>query len=165
MKGTHFRSPMHAPTFRVKGSSSDEIILHNVSKINGSERTLEKTIHAAHLHCLHGIKLWNLQHRCHGFVVHTLLLRMNKNVVDFRVMRRLCHRQLNWQAKLTKREPHAWDPRQRTTWSRLVTSDFNSVFGNYFDSLFSDLLLWNLLFHYYTIIDEPLSLNFGTVDF
>ena len=32
-----------------------------------------------------------------------------------------------WQAKLTKREPHSWDPRQRTTWSRLVTSDFNSV--------------------------------------
>ena len=30
--------------------------------------------------------------------------------------------------KLTKREPHSWDPRQRTTWSRLVTSDFNSVF-------------------------------------
>ena len=30
--------------------------------------------------------------------------------------------------KLTKREPHSWDP-QRTTWSRLVTSDFNSVFN------------------------------------
>ena len=30
--------------------------------------------------------------------------------------------------KLTKREPHSWDPRQRTTWSRLVTSDFNSVY-------------------------------------
>ena len=29
--------------------------------------------------------------------------------------------------KLTKREPHSWDPRQRTTWSGLVTSDFNSV--------------------------------------
>ena len=52
---------------------------------------------------------------------------MNNNVVDFRVMRRLCHRQWNWQAKLTKREPHSWDPRQRTTWSRLVTSDLNSV--------------------------------------
>ena len=29
--------------------------------------------------------------------------------------------------KLAKREPHSWDPRQRTTWSGLVTSDFNSV--------------------------------------
>ena len=29
--------------------------------------------------------------------------------------------------KLTLREPHSWDPRQRTTWSRVVTSDFNSV--------------------------------------
>ena len=36
-----------APTFRVIGSSSDEIIFHKVWKINGSERTLEKT--AAHL--------------------------------------------------------------------------------------------------------------------
>ena len=25
-------------------------------------------------------------------------------------------------------EPHSWDPRQRTTWSGLVTFDFNSVF-------------------------------------
>ena len=35
--------------------------------------------------------------RCHGFVVHALLLRINNNVVDFRVMRRLCHRKWNWQ--------------------------------------------------------------------
>ena len=35
--------------------------------------------------------------RCHGFVVHALLLRMHTNVVDFRVMRRLCHREWNWQ--------------------------------------------------------------------
>ena len=40
-----------APTFRIKG---DEIILHKVYKITGSERTLEKT--TAHLHCCHGIK-------------------------------------------------------------------------------------------------------------
>ena len=45
-------------------------------------------------------------------------------------MRKLCHRLWNWQAKLTKREPHSWDPRQRTTWSGLVTSDFNSVLGS-----------------------------------
>ena len=36
--------------------------------------------------------------RCHGLVVHTLLLRMNNNVVDFRVMRKLCHRLWNWQS-------------------------------------------------------------------
>ena len=33
--------------------------------------------------------------------------------------------------KLTKREPHSWDPRQRTTSSRLVTFDFNSVLSIY----------------------------------
>ena len=44
-------------------------------------------------------------------------------------MRRLCHLEWNWQAKLTKCEPHSWDPRQRTTWSRRMTSDFNSVLG------------------------------------
>ena len=42
-------------------------------------------------------------------------------------MRTLCDRLWNLQAKLTLREPHSWDPRQRTTWSRVVTSDFNSV--------------------------------------
>ena len=31
--------------------------------------------------------------RCHDFVVHALLLRMHTNVVDFRVMRRLCRRE------------------------------------------------------------------------
>ena len=44
--------------------------------------------------------------RCHGFVVHALLLRMNNNVVDFRVMQRLCHREWNWQCV----NQHSWDP-------------------------------------------------------
>ena len=43
-------------------------------------------------------------------------------------MRTLCDRLWNLQAKLTLREPHSWDPRQRTTWSRVVTFDFNSVY-------------------------------------
>ena len=30
--------------------------------------------------------------------------------------------------KFTLREPHSWDPWQRTMWSRVVTSDFNSVY-------------------------------------
>ena len=34
------------------------------------------------------------------FVVHTFLMRMNKNVVDFRVMRTLCDRLWNLQAKI-----------------------------------------------------------------
>ena len=34
--------------------------------------------------------------RCHGFLVHTLLLRMHTNVVYFRVMRRLCRCEWNW---------------------------------------------------------------------
>ena len=52
-------------------------------------------------------------------------LRMHTNVVDFRVMRGLCRREWNWQSV----NQHSWDPRQRTTWSGLVTSDFNSVCG------------------------------------
>ena len=36
--------------------------------------------------------------RCHSFVVHAFLRRMHTNVVDFRVMRRLCHREWNWQS-------------------------------------------------------------------
>ena len=68
--------------------------------------------------------------RCHGFVVHALLLRMHTNVVDFRVMRRLCHREWNWQWNWKSVNQHSWDPRQRTTWSRCVTSDFNSVLLN-----------------------------------
>ena len=35
--------------------------------------------------------------RCHDFMVHALPLRMCTNVVDFRVMRRLCRREWNWQ--------------------------------------------------------------------
>ena len=65
--------------------------------------------------------------RCHGFVVYALLLRMHTNVVDFRVMRRLCRREWNWQWNWQSVNQHSWDPRQRTTWSRRVTSDFNSV--------------------------------------
>ena len=30
-------------------------------------------------------------------------------------------------SEIDKAEPHSWDPRQRTTWSRPVTSDFNGV--------------------------------------
>ena len=67
-----------APTFRKHSSLSNEIILHKVSEMNGSERTLEKT--TTHLHCLQGIT--------------------------------------------------------------------GNYFGNYLDSLLSDPLLWNLLFHY-----------------
>ena len=65
--------------------------------------------------------------RCHDFVVHALLLRMHTNVVDFRVMRRLCHREWNWLWNWRCVNQHSWDPWQRTTWSRCVTSDFNSV--------------------------------------
>ena len=48
---------------------------------------------------------------------------MHTNVVDFRVMRRLCRREWNWQSV----NQHSWDPRQWTMWSRRVTCDFNSV--------------------------------------
>ena len=49
-------------------------------------------------------------------------------------MRTLCDRLWNLQAKFTLREPHSWDPRQRTTWSRVVTSDFNSVLRSNFQN-------------------------------
>ena len=51
VKGTLKKSI--ALTFGERSSSSNEIILHKVSEIDGSERTLEKT--TAHLHCLKGI--------------------------------------------------------------------------------------------------------------
>ena len=67
--------------------------------------------------------------RCHGFMVHALLLHMHTNVVDFTVMRRLCRREWNWQWNWQSVNQHSWDPWQRTTWSWRVTSDFNSVQG------------------------------------
>ena len=65
--------------------------------------------------------------RCHDFLVHAYLLRMCTNVVDFRVMRRLCRREWNWQRNWQSVNQHSWDPWQWTRWSRRVTSDFNSV--------------------------------------
>ena len=52
-----------------------------------------------HCHVPHYMLLKPKRHslRCHGFVVHALLLGMHTNVVEFRVMRRLCHREWNWQ--------------------------------------------------------------------
>ena len=58
------------------------------------------------------------------------ILRMHLNVVDFRVMRRLCHREWNWLWNWRCVNQHSWDPWQRTTWSRRVTSDFNIVLCN-----------------------------------
>ena len=67
--------------------------------------------------------------RCHDFLVHAYLLRMCTNVVDFRVMRRLCRREWNWQRNWQSLNQHSWDPWQWTTWSRPVTSYFNSVYA------------------------------------
>ena len=41
--------------------------------------------------------------------------------------RRLCRREWNWLWNWRCVNQHSWDPWQRTTWSRRVTSDFNSV--------------------------------------
>ena len=43
------------------------------------------------------------------------------------VMRRLCRRKWNWQRNWQSVNQYSWDPWQWTTWSRRVTSDFNSV--------------------------------------
>ena len=53
-----------------------------------------------------------------------------------------CHPVWNLQAKFTKREPHSWDPRQRTTWSRPVTFDFNSVLLSHTVTALEYILLW-----------------------
>ena len=60
--------------------------------------------------------------RCHGFVVHALLLRMYINVADFRVMRRLCHRELNWQS--VNHIPGIYDngPRDHGVWRLTLTA-------------------------------------------
>ena len=50
MTGTQFRSPLHQHS-KKKGSSSNEIMLHKVLNITGSERTLEKTIHHTCIVC------------------------------------------------------------------------------------------------------------------
>ena len=64
--------------------------------------------------------------RCHGFVVHALLLRMNNNVVDFRVMRRLCHREWNWQGnwQSVNHIPRIYDngPRDQGVWRLTLTA-------------------------------------------
>ena len=65
------------------------------------------------------------------FLVHAYLLRMCTNVVDLRVMRSLCRREWNWQRNWQRVNQHSWDPWQWTTWSRRVTSDFNSVLECY----------------------------------
>ena len=65
--------------------------------------------------------------RCHDFLVHAYLLHMCTNVVDFRVMWRLCRHEWNWQRNWQSVNQHSWDPWQWTMWSRCVTSDFNSV--------------------------------------
>ena len=52
--------------------------------------------------------------RCHDFMVHALPLRMCTNVVDFRVMRRLCRREWNWLWNWRCVNQHSWDPWQRT---------------------------------------------------
>ena len=84
--------------------------------------------------CLEGVYLYNTllkpkRHslRCHGFVVHALLLRMNYNVVDFRIMRRLCHRewndQRNWQSVNHIPGIHDNGPRDHGVW-RLTLSAY-----------------------------------------
>ena len=66
-------------------------------------------------------------------MVYALPLRMCTNDVDFRVMRR--RRKWNWQWNWQSVNQHSCrDPRQRTTWSRRETSDFNSVFLQFWTS-------------------------------
>ena len=88
-----------------------------ISSVQGYTSLIENTLLKPKRHLL----------RCHGFVVHALLLRMHANVVYFRVMRKLCRREWNWLWNWRCVNQHSWDPWQWTTWSRRVTCNFNSV--------------------------------------
>ena len=105
--------------------------------------------------------------RCHGFMVHALLLRMHTNVVYFRVMRRLCRCERNWLWNWRCVNQHSWDPWQRTrdhgVW-RLTLTAYTSMlsfpdisfiiffFFRFWEIL--DLIYCRLLFfsHWHTII-------------
>ena len=76
--------------------------------------------------------------RSHGFMFHELLLRMRTNVVYFRVMRRLCHREWNWLWNWRCVNQHSWDPWQRDTWSRRATSDFKGELWNRFNLILEE---------------------------
>ena len=108
--------------FREKDSLiSENIYLHNFKILLWLMGLREKS--TVHLHSLW--ELYAVKDKRHNVVRGGPLSWIPG--IDFRVMRTLCDRLWNLQAKLTKREPHSWDPRQRTTWSGLVTFDFNSV--------------------------------------
>ena len=64
--------------------------------------------------------------RCHGFMVHALLLRMHTNVVCFQSYAKTVPSRMKLTMKLTLREPASMTTH---TWSRRVTSDFNSVYA------------------------------------
>ena len=61
--------------------------------------------------------------RCHGFMVHALLLRMHTNVVYFRVMRRLCRREWNWLWNWRCVNRHPWQrTRDHGVWRLTLTA-------------------------------------------
>ena len=61
--------------------------------------------------------------RCHGFMVHALLLRMHTNVVYFRVMRRLCRREWNWPWNWRCVNLHPWQrTRDHGVWRLTLTA-------------------------------------------
>ena len=64
--------------------------------------------------------------RCHGFMVHALLLRMHTNVVYFRVMRRLCRLEWNWLWNWLCVNLHPWQrTRDHVVW-RLTLIAYNA---------------------------------------
>ena len=110
---------------------SNSLILPSSDK--SGLKVTDCTVQSANYWCFDGtsyaVKVQRSLARCHGFVVHIFLLRMNKNFVDFRVMRTLCDRLWNLQAKLTLREPHSWDPR---VVSRTLTAYCTQLPHSYF---------------------------------
>ena len=89
--------------------------------INALNNKLNNKSYTLHLHVCRTIWICTVKVQrslvhFHSFVVHTFLPLIHRKVVDFRVMRTE-YSPWNWQAKLTKCEPHSWDPRQRTTWA------------------------------------------------
>ena len=83
---------------------------------------------------------------------------MCTNVVYFRVISRLCSREWNWlwnNWNWRCVNQHSWDPWQWTTWSRRVTSDFNSVL------MYHRNFIWNRAL---VLLLDPIPYNCVTND-
>ena len=64
---------------------------------------------------------------CHDFPGSRIPTALVHQCCRFQSLCEDCRREWNWQRNWQSVNQHSWDPWQWTTWSRRVTSDFNSV--------------------------------------